>query len=108
MSDLSKVKEINVVHDLAYANKHLANGWTLIAVNSVPWNDKTGNPTVSTEFVLGWENALPAKKVAQDKHDAAASKYAPQYDDYAANTKTVRPTAKPKANPKPNKITIID
>ena len=108
MSDLSKVKEINVVNDLAYANKHLANGWSLIAVNSVPARDKAGNNTVSTEFVLGWENALPAKKVSQDKTDAAASKYAPQYDDYAASTKPVRSSAKPKAPQKPTKITIID
>lgn len=108
MNDLNKVKEINVVHDLAYANKHLANGWILIAVNSVPARDSSGKNAIATEYVLGWEHALPAKKVTQDKSDVAASKYAPQYDDYAAEKKPVRPATTSKTNQKPTKITIID
>ena len=104
MSDLSKVKEVNVVDDLAYANKHLANGWILIAVNSVSGSDKSGNSSVSTEYVLGWQNALPAKHVAKENDNTQASKYAPQYDDYVAEKKL----AKPKPKNKPEKITIID
>ena len=104
MSDLSKVKEINVVHDMTYANKHLANGWILIAVNTVSVSDKPGNSHVSTEYILGWENALPAKHVSQDKNDTATSKYAPQYEDYSAQQEL----AKPKGKTKPKTITIID
>lgn len=99
MSDLSKVKEINVVDEMAYANKHLANGWVLIAVNSVSGSDKSGNSSVSTEYVLGWEDALPSKYVSQDKDDAVTSKYAPKYDDGVESE-----LAKPKSKP----ITIID
>jgi hypothetical protein len=105
MSDLSNVKEINVVNDMAYANKHLANGWVLIAVNSVSATDKSGKTGVSTEYVLGWEDALPSKHVSQDE-DKVASKYAPQYDDYGVEKKLAKPT--PKANIKPRTITIID
>jgi len=97
MSDLSKVKEINVVDEMAYANKHLANGWVLIAVNSVSGSDKSGNGSVSTEYVLGWEDALPSKHVSQHEDDAVTSKYAPQYDDGVELEL---------AKPKP--ITIID
>ncbi len=104
MSDLSKVKEINVVDDLAYANKHLVNGWILIAVNSVSGSDKPGSSSVSNEYVLGWQDALPAKHVAKENDDTAASKYAPQYDDYVAEKKL----AKPKLKNKPKTITIID
>lgn len=101
MSDLSKVKEINVVHEMAYANKHLANGWILIAVNSISGN-KAGTISISTEYVLGWEDALPSKKIAQYE-DAAPSKYAPKYDDDVAVK--LKPT-KPK--PKDKTITIIE
>ena len=105
MNDLSNVKEINVVHDMTYANKHLANGWILIAVNSVSATDNTGKSIVSTEYVLGWENALPSKHVSQDE-DKVASKYSPQYDDYGVEQKRVKP--RPQAKAKPKKITIID
>ena len=99
MSDLSKVKEINVVSEMAYANKHLTNGWVLIAVNSVSGSDKTGKSSVSTEYVLGWEAALPSKRVSRDKDNTTTSKYAPQYDDGVKAKQ---------AKPKPKKITIID
>lgn len=105
MSDLSNVKEINVVNDLAYANKHLANGWVLIAVNSVSGNDQSTKSGVSTEYILGWEDALPSKHVPQDENKVA-SKYAPQYDDYEVEPKLAKP--KPKANAKPKTITIVD
>jgi len=105
MSDLSNVKEINVVNNMAYANKHLANGWVLIAVNSVSATDKTGKSSVSTEYVLGWENALPANHLSQDE-DKVASRYAPQYDDYGVEQKRAKP--RPQAQVKPKKITIID
>ena len=101
MSDLSKVKEINVVDEMAYANKHLANGWVLIAVNSVSGSDKSGTSSVSTEYVLGWEDALPSKSVSRDEDDTAPSKYAPQYEDDYVIVKKLE-----KAKPKP--ITIID
>lgn len=101
MSDLSKVKEINVVSDMAYANKHLANGWILIAVNSVSGNDKGSHNGVSTEYVLGWENALPSKSIPQYEEDTVNSKYASQYEE--------ENSVKPELNkPKPKKITIID
>ena len=106
MSDLSKVKEINVVGDLAYANKHLANGWVLIAVNSVAGSSKPGSNSVSTEYVLGWEQALPSKHVSQDNNDKVSSKYAPQYDDFAAEPTLAKPM--PKAKAKPKSIKIID
>ena len=80
MSDLSKVKEINVVSDMAYANKHLANGWVLIAVNSVSGSDGSGNSSVSTEYVLGWKDVLPSKSVSQYENETVTSKYAPQYE----------------------------
>jgi len=101
MSDLSKVKEINVVNEMAYANKHLANGWVLIAVNSVSGSDRGGNGNVSTEYVLGWEDALPSKSVSRDEADAAPSKYASQYEDDDAVVKQPKKA-------KPNPITIID
>ena len=101
MSDLSKVKEINVVDEMAYANKHLVNGWVLIAVNSVSRSDKLGNSSVSTEYVLGWEDALPSKCVSRDKDDTAPSKYAAQYEDDHGIVKQLE-----KAKSKP--ITIID
>ena len=101
MSDLSKVKEINVVNEMAYANKHLANGWVLISVNSVSGSDKSGNSCVSTEYILGWENALPSKRVSQNEDDTATLKYASQYDNV-----TETELAKPKPKPKP--ITFID
>ena len=100
MSDLRKVKEINVVDDMAYANKHLANGWVLIAVNSVQVTDHSGVSGISTEYVLGWEDALPAKWVSQDKADTA-SKYAPKYDCVD------QPKAE-KPKPQPKRITISD
>ena len=101
MSDLSKVKEINVVGDMAYANKHLANGWTLIAVNSVSGSNGGSNSNVSTEYVLGWEDALPSERVSRDKGDTEHSKYAPQYeDDNAIERKLTKPKHKP--------ISIID
>jgi len=103
MSDLSKVKEINVVYDMAYANKHLANGWVLIAVNSVSGSDGGGKSSVSTEYVLGWEEALPSKSVSQDKDEVVTSKYALQYED---DDGIELESAKPKPKPKP--ITIID
>ena len=101
MSDLSKVKEINVVYEMAYANKHLANGWVLIAVNSVSGSEKPGTSSVSTEYVLGWEDALPSKCVSRDEDDTAPSKYAPQYEDDHGIVKQLE-----KAKSKP--ITIID
>ena len=100
MSDLSKVKEINVVDDMAYANKHLADGWVLIAVNSVSESDKSGNSSVSTEYVLGWEDALPSKYVSQYEDEAVTSKYAPQYEDGDGVELEL-------AKPKPKPITII-
>lgn len=101
MSDLSKVKEINVVYEMAYANKHLANGWVLIAVNSVSGSEKPGTSSVSTEYVLGWEDALPSKCVSRDEDDTAPSKYAPQYeDDNSVEIKLAKSKSKP--------ITIID
>ena len=106
MSDLSNVKEINVVDDMAYANKHLVNGWVLIAVNSVSVSHKSGNNSVSTEYILGWEGALPSKHVSQDKNDRVTSKYAPQYDDSDIDPKLAKP--KSKLKPKPESIKIID
>jgi len=103
MSDLSKVKEINVVNEMAYANKHLANGWVLIAVNSVSGSDKHSNCSVSTEYVLGWEDALPSKSVSRDEGDTATSKYAPKYEDDHGIVKQIE-----KAKPKPKPIKIID
>ena len=103
MSDLSKVKEINVVSEMAYANKHLANGWVLIAVNSVSGSDGGGKSSVSTEYVLGWEDALPSKCISRDEDEAVTSKYAPQYED--DNSVEIK-LAKSKSKSKP--ITIID
>lgn len=101
MSDLSKVKEINVVGEMAYANKHLANGWVLIAVNSVSGSDRGGNGSVSTEYVLGWEDALPSKYVSRYEDDAEPSKYASQYeDDDGVELELPKPKHKP--------ISIID
>ena len=101
MSDLSKVKEINVVSEMAYANKHIANGWILIAVNSVSGSDKSGNSSVSTEYVLGWQDALPSKYVSQYEDETVTSKYAPQYEGNDAVKLEL-------AKPKPKPITIID
>ena len=101
MNDLSKVKEINVVSELAYANKHLANGWVLIAVNSISGNDKSSNSSVSTQYVLGWEGALPSKRMPQYEDEAVTSKYASQYED----TGSVEPKL---AKLKPKVITITD
>ena len=103
MSDLSKVKEINVVGEMAYANKHLANGWVLIAVNSVSGSDRSGSGSVSTEYVLGWEDALPSTRVYRDKDETVTSKYAPQYE---GDNSVELESKKPKPKPKP--ITIID
>lgn len=103
MSDLSKVKEINVVDDMAYANKHLANGWVLLAVNSVSGSAKSGSGGILTEYVLGWEGAMPSKSVSQDKHDREASKYAPQYDDIVGPELE---KSKPNPKPKPKSIKI--
>ena len=99
MSDLSKVKEINIVSEMAHANKHLANGWVLIAVNSISGRDGGGNSSVSTEYVLGWEDALPSKSVSRYEDEATTSKYASQYED-----KVEPKSPKPKHKP----ITIID
>ena len=101
MSDLSKVKEINVVDEMAYANKHLANGWVLIAVNSVSGSDKSGKSSVSTEYVLGWEDVLPSKYVSQYEDETVTSKYAAQYE---GDDDVKLELAKPKSKP----ITIID
>lgn len=101
MSDLSKVKEINVVSDMAYANKHLANGWVLIAVNSVCGSDGGGKSSISTEYVLGWEDALPSKHISQYENQTVTSKYAPKYEgNDGAEIKSTKPKPKP--------ITIIE
>lgn len=68
--NLSDIKEINIVYNQDYANRHLLKGWVLIAVNSYPTTTSDDRHASSgNSFVMGWPQDLPSVEVSYNAED---------------------------------------